>query len=110
MNKFIIGCDSNQNWIKPGRVLTSMLKRVDVAVFDTIKAKAEGKFEAGQFDLGLKEGAVDFALDSYNRSLLTPAVEAKANEIKKQIIDGKIKVPDFYDTLRSGAKKERLNR
>ncbi|MCB0417868.1 MAG: BMP family ABC transporter substrate-binding protein [Bdellovibrionales bacterium] len=106
LNKFIIGCDSNQNWIKPGRVLTSMLKRVDLAVFETIKSKVDGNFEAGQFDLGLKEGAVDFALDTYNRSILTPAVEAKVNDIKKQIIDGKIKVPDYYDTLRSGAKKK----
>src|SRR5690606_23936098 len=82
LGKFMIGVDSNQNWIKPGRVLTSMLKRVDLAVLKTIEEKTKGTFQPGEFDWGLKEGAVDFAVDEHNRKILTPEVEAKANELK----------------------------
>ena len=42
--EFVIGVDSNQNWVKPGLVLTSMMKRVDQAVYDTIKDTVQGKF------------------------------------------------------------------
>jgi basic membrane protein A len=96
LHKLVIGCDSNQNWVKPGYVLTSMLKRVDKAVNDTINLVAQGKFEAGVVEWGLKEGGVDFALDKDNRALITPAMEKKVNEVKKLIESGKIKVPDYY--------------
>jgi basic membrane protein A and related proteins len=102
--KFVIGVDSNQNSIKPGRVLTSMLKRVDVVVHDTIAQAAKGNFVAGKFDLGLSDGAVDYALDKFNRSILTPEVEKKVNELKKNIISGKLKVPDYYETRKVSTK------
>lgn len=95
--KFAIGVDSNQNWVKPGRVLTSMIKGVDVAVYKTIEAVKDGKFEAGKFSMGFAEGAIDFAVDEHNRGILTPEVEKKAQAIKADIVSGKVKVPDFYE-------------
>ncbi|HWU42341.1 MAG TPA: BMP family ABC transporter substrate-binding protein, partial [Bdellovibrio sp.] len=94
--KLAIGCDSNQNWIKPGLILTSMLKAVDVAVYDTIKEAQEGKFTAGIAQFGLKNQGVDYALDKYNEKLITPDMKKKVDEIKKKIIAGQIQVPDYY--------------
>lgn len=94
--KFAIGVDSNQNWIKPGTILTSMIKAVDVAVYDTIKAAQEGKFEAGVARFGLKNKGVDYALDKYNDSLIPQDMRKKAEDIKGKIIAGKITVPDYY--------------
>lgn len=94
--KFAIGVDSNQNWMRPGVILTSMIKAVDVAVYDTIKTAQEGKFTAGVFRFGLKNNGVDYALDSYNEKLITPEMKKKVDEIKTKIISGQIKVPDYY--------------
>jgi basic membrane protein A len=93
---FAIGVDSNQNWMKPGFILTSMLKRVDVAVFDTIKEAKEGNFKAGVVQFGLKNKGVDYALDANNDKLLTPEIRKKVDDLKGQIIAGKIIVPDYY--------------
>lgn len=100
--KLAIGVDSNQNGLKPGFVLTSMLKRVDVAVFNTIKSAKEGQFKGGIVRFGLADEGVDFAMDEHNKSLVTPAVLAKTNALKADIIAGKVKVPDFYER---GARK-----
>ncbi len=94
--KFAIGVDSNQDWVKPGRILTSMVKRVDEAVFQTCKDVSEAKFKGGAVHYGLADQGVDYTLDEYNRSLLTPAVVARVEEIKKEIISGKLQVPDYY--------------
>lgn len=96
--KFAIGVDSNQNWIKPGRVLTSMLKRVDLAVYKAIEQVVGGKFEAGIIRHGLKDQGIDYAVDSSNEKVLTTEIRSKLEAIKKQIIAGKIKVPDYYQT------------
>jgi basic membrane protein A and related proteins len=95
---YAIGVDSNQNWMKPGVVLTSMLKRVDVAVFETIKAANEKKFKAGVVRFVLKDSGVDWALDQYNEKLWSAAEKAKMNDIKKLIVSKKISVPDYYLT------------
>ncbi len=95
-NKFAIGVDSNQNWVKPGHILTSMLKRVDVAVYDTIKESQAGKFKAGTARFGLANSGVDYAVDKYNDKILPASVRAKIDALKKDIIQGKIKVPDLY--------------
>lgn len=94
--KFAIGVDSNQNWIKPGIILTSMMKRVDVAVFDAIKEGKEGKFQAGVFRFGLKNKGVDYSVDSYNDKVLTADIRKKAEALKVEIIKGQIQVPDYY--------------
>jgi len=94
--KLAIGVDSNQNWMKPGSILTSMLKRVDTAVYKTIEETKNGKFTAGIIYYGLKDKGVDYALDQYNDKLLTPEQIKKLDALKADIISGKIKVPDFY--------------
>ena len=95
-DKLAIGVDSNQNWIKPGHVLTSMLKRVNKAVFTTCSDAMAGKFAAGVKHFGLGNGGVDYALDENNAKLISPAIKAKIEKIKLDIVAGKIQVPDYY--------------
>ena len=94
--KLAIGVDSNQNWMKPGFVLTSMLKRVDQAVYSTIEDVKNNKFTTGTIRYGLKDKGVDFALDQHNDKLITADIRTKIEAIKSDIIAGKIIVPDFY--------------
>jgi basic membrane protein A and related proteins len=96
--KFSIGVDSNQNYLHPGSVLTSMLKRVDVAVYNAFKSAQEGNLETGVKNLGLAEEGVGYALDEHNRDLITPEIEAKLEEAKQKIISGEIEVTDYYST------------
>ncbi len=93
-NKFVIGVDSNQNGVKPGFVLTSMVKRVDNAVYDVVKEVISGKFEGGFHTFGLDKDGVAFAFDDNNKSLITPEVLQKVEEAKGKIIGGEIKVTD----------------
>ncbi|HVU33633.1 MAG TPA: BMP family ABC transporter substrate-binding protein [Opitutaceae bacterium] len=93
--KLGIGCDSNQDYLHPGHVLTSAVKRVDVAVFKAFTAAKAGTWKPGEVVLGLAEEGVDYSLDEYNRSVLTPAMETRLNEAKAAIIAGKIKVPEY---------------
>ena len=95
--KLAIGVDSNQNGMAPGSVLTSMLKRVDVAAYETMKAASEGKFEAGVFTLGLAEGGVDWALDENNKDLITDEIKAAVEKAKADIISGAVKVHNYED-------------
>ena len=91
-----IGCDSNQNWIKPGFILTSMLKRVDQAVFTSIKETSAGAFTAGTVRYGLANEGVDLSHDSYNEKLIDASQKKRIAQIKQDIVSGKIKVPDYY--------------
>ncbi len=93
--KLAIGVDSNQNYLHPGTMLTSMVKRVDLAVYNSFKAAKDGTWKAGITVLGLKEGGVDWALDQYNEKLVTPEMKAKVDAAKADIIAGKIKVADY---------------
>ena len=88
-----IGVDSNQNYLHPGQVLTSMLKRVDNAVYDAFKA-GDG-LESGVKVMDLKAGGVDFALDDNNAALITDEMKAKVEEAKAKIMDGEIMVHDY---------------
>lgn len=94
-DKLAIGVDSNQNGLQPGHVLTSMLKRVDVAVYDAFMAAKNGSFEPGINILGLKEGGVDYAMDENNADLVTDEMKAAVEAAKADIIDGKIEVHDY---------------
>ena len=93
--KLAIGVDSNQNHIQPGTMLTSMMKRVDVAVYDTAKAAKDGTWKAGVTELGLAQSGVDWALDDDNKSLVTAEMKEKVDAAKADIIAGKIKVHDY---------------
>ena len=94
---YVIGCDSNQNALKPGRVATSMLKRVDTAVFNVIKAQVESQFKAGTKNFGLKDNGIDLAMDANNEKIAAP-YRSKLEEVRKKIESGSIKVPDYYET------------
>jgi basic membrane protein A and related proteins len=96
--KLSIGVDSNQNYLHPGSVLTSMLKRVDVAVYNAFKDAMEGDLQAGVQNLGLAEDGVGYALDEHNRELITPKMEAALEDAKAKIIAGEIEVTDYYST------------
>jgi len=96
--KLSIGVDSNQNHLYPGFVLTSMVKRVDNAVYDSFMQMKNGTWKAGVTAKGIKEGGVDWALDENNRKLITPEIEKKVLGARKDIIDGKIKVIDIRAT------------
>ena len=93
--KLGIGVDSNQNGLQPGKVLTSMLKRVDTAVYGAFMDAKDGKLNGGINDLGLKEGGVDYALDENNKDLITPEMKAAAEKAKADIIAGTITVHDY---------------
>ena len=88
--KLAIGVDSNQNHVQPGTMLTSMLKRVDVAVYNVAMAHT-----VGVSVLGLKEGGVDYAMDDNNAELVTADMKAAVEAAKAGIISGDIKVADF---------------
>ncbi|HVM61789.1 MAG TPA: BMP family ABC transporter substrate-binding protein [Verrucomicrobiae bacterium] len=94
--KLAIGVDSNQDWTKPGSILTSMLKRVDLAVFSAIQDAQNGKFTAGLKRFGLADRGVDYSIDQYNDKLLADSVRQRADALKADIIAGKIVVPDYY--------------
>jgi len=98
--KLAIGVDSNQNAVKPGRVLSSMLKRVDTAVYEIIKAQNEGSFQAGRRDFGLADKGVDYAVDEHNRELIAPFQE-RLEKVRGQIVKGDVKVPDYYQAAKS---------
>jgi basic membrane protein A len=96
--KLSIGVDSNQNYLHPGSVLTSMLKRVDVAVYSAFKGGMDGTLEMGLHSLGLGEDGVGYALDENNRELISAEMEATLEEAKAKIIAGEIEVTDYYST------------
>ena len=88
--KFSIGCDSNQNALHPGSVLTSMVKRVDVATYNAMMAAKDDKWQGGRMSLGLKEDGLDYAIDDNNRSLIPPDIKARVDQAKADIIAGKL--------------------
>ena len=90
-----IGVDSNQNYLHSGKVLTSMLKRVDVAVYDSMKA-GEGMETGGFTILGLAEEGVGVALDEHNDALVTDEMEAAVAEARDKIISGDLEVVAYY--------------
>jgi basic membrane protein A len=89
-----IGVDANQNFLHPGKVLTSMLKRVDVAVYNVMKNGNDG-FQPGIQVLGLAEDGVGYAMDDNNKPLVTAEMQAAAEKAKADIISGAIKVHDY---------------
>jgi basic membrane protein A len=93
-SKYVIGVDSNQNWVKPGFVLTSMVKRVDNAVYQIVQEKVNGKFKGGFHVYGLENDGVGYSLDQFNRHLIAPDTLKRVEEAKQKIIRGEIVVTD----------------
>jgi len=92
--KFVIGVDSNQNWVKPGYVLTSMVKRVDNAVYQIISDRVGNKFQGGIHVYGLENDGVGYALDKFNEPLISKEVLQQTEAAKQKIISGQIQVTD----------------
>ena len=95
LGKLSIGVDSNQNHLYPGSVLTSMLKRVDVASYNVYKSALEGTWTADVQVLGLAEDGVGWALDENNASLITDEMKTKVEQVRQDIVSGKIAVHDY---------------
>lgn len=89
-----IGVDANQNYLHEGQVLTSMLKRVDVAVYNAFSAE---EFTAGITVLGLAEEGVGYALDEFNAELVTEEMIAAVDAARMQIIAGELAVHNFTE-------------
>ncbi len=92
---FSIGVDSNQNHLHPGSVLTSMLKRVDNAVYDTFKEGTEGNFEPGIEVLDLSTEVVGYSVDEHNDALISYEMKAAVEDAKAKIVSGEIAVHDY---------------
>ena len=88
--KLAIGVDSNQNHLHPGSILTSLVKRVDLAVLQAFRG-----VQPGVTALGLKEGALDYALDEHNAKLVTPEMKRRVDAAKADIVAGRLKVIDY---------------
>lgn len=95
-----MGTDSNQNGLHPGKVLTSIRKRVDNAVYDSFSSAKNGTFEAGIEVLGLAEGGMDWVLDKNNAQLITDDMKSAAEAAVVGISNGSIKV---HDVVTEGA-------
>ena len=93
--KLGIGVDANQNYLHPGQVLTSMLKRVDVAVYNAFMDAKNGEFTPGVQVLGLAEEGVGYAVDENNEALLSDDMVATVEDAKAKIISGEIVVHDY---------------
>lgn len=93
LGKLAIGCDADQHAEAPGHVLTSMVKGVDVAVFDTVAAVKSGAFVPGLRVFGLAESGVSIVYDDNNKALVGEDVFAKVSALSKEIVAGKIVVP-----------------
>jgi basic membrane protein A and related proteins len=93
--RLAVGVDSNQNHIQPGTVLTSMIKRVDLAIYEAFKTARDGTWKPGVRSLGVAEGGVGYAIDQYNRGLITPEMEKRLEQARADIVAGKIKVTDY---------------
>jgi basic membrane protein A len=91
--KLAIGVDSDQQAEAPGFILTSMVKRVDEAVFGAIKDVKDGTFKGGIYQLGLAESGVDYVYDEHNRSLIPDSVRTRVEALRAEIVAKRITVP-----------------
>ena len=93
--KYAIGVDSNQNHLHPGTMLTSMVKNVGQAAYNSWHEDMDGTWKPGIKVLGLEDNALSYAVDKYNEKLITPELKKYIDGLKADIIAGKIKVHDY---------------
>lgn len=91
--RLAIGVDADQFQEAPGHILTSMVKGVDVAVYEAVRWVKEGTFKGGVYELGLREQGVGYVFDENNRALIAPAVRERVEQLRDEIIAGRIRVP-----------------
>jgi basic membrane protein A len=89
---YAIGVDSDQDYMAPGIVLTSMVKRVDTAVFEVIKSVVDGTLEAGVRSFGIEDGGVGTSEFTYTKDLIPEAVFDAIEDARDKIISGEIVV------------------
>jgi basic membrane protein A len=94
MGRLAIGVDSDQGWLHPGHILTSMLKRVDLAVEQSFQAARDGSWRPGIRQLGLAEGGVDYAYTEQNRHLIGKAARDAAEAARAGIVEGRMRVEE----------------
>ena len=94
-DKLAIGVDTNQNSLYPGHVLTSMVKRVDIAVFTALKQCHDDTWQSGITMLGIKDGALDFALDEANKNLIGEKLLDRVSGVRERILNGIINVDSY---------------
>ncbi len=93
--RLAIGVDSNQNGLHPGTMLSSMLKRVDVAVYTTVMDARAGRWKPGANVLGLKEQGVGLAMDAHNAALVSQQTRRRLSQAEAAVATGKLKVVDY---------------
>ena len=91
--RLAIGVDADQYAEMPDAVVTSMVKRADVSVFDTIRAVTERRFVAGMHVFGVKDGAIDYVHEGPHAVLLAPETIARVEELRRDVIAGRVTVP-----------------
>lgn len=106
-NRFAIGVDSDQDHLAEGHVLTSMMKRLDIATYIEVKQIISGNFTPGVKIYGLREQGVDLSPMKFTRHLIPPRFLDRIDAIRQEIISGKIKVPNYLETAaqQSGANR-----
>ena len=98
---FLIGVDSNQDDLAKGKILTSMVKHVDTAVFKLAQAAAGHASKGGHLELGLSEGAVGLTDFAFTKAVVTPPIQARLRAIRAAIVGGKIVPPATREELAS---------
>ena len=96
---YAIGVDVDQDALVPGKILTSMVKRVDIGVLTLAKVAATGKVPHGHIELGLKDGAIGLTDFKYTRKALTPAQFRELDVLREAIIRGRIVPPSTREQL-----------
>ncbi len=96
---YAIGVDSDQDDVAPGRVLTSMVKRVDSAVFDAIQRVKDGKFAAGNLTYDLKQNGIGLSERKFTKQDISPAINAKLEKLTQQLIAGEINPPTTIEDV-----------
>jgi basic membrane protein A len=100
-NVYAIGVDSDQDALAKGKILTSVLKRVDVAVFRVAKDALNKKVAAGKLELGLKDNGVGLTEFQYTKAIIGAKTIAEVNKLRQAIIDGKITPPQTREELQN---------
>lgn len=83
---YVIGVDSDQSKVAPGRVVASVVKRIDIALVKAAEVMKKDAFKGGIWTLGLADHGIELALSRFNKDLLTPEVSSKVDEIEDFVI------------------------
>ncbi len=98
---YIIGVDNDQDALAPGKILTSMVKHVDVAVFEVARAIRDRRPMTGHVILGLKDGGISLTNFRYTRDVVTPSDIARLRQLERAIVAGRLTVPNTREALAS---------